>query len=84
MAEEQTEMFPGKSERKYETEDQVRRRFLRDLHRSYRFDYSQFESDFIARNKDRNVDTFPYSKKQRRCIELMMKKYLKRMGRGLL
>lgn len=62
-----------------ESQDEVYKRFLSDLWRSYRFNYTPFEEEFITKNKDRDVEQWPYTEKQRVTIDKIMKKYLKRM-----
>lgn len=61
------------------SEDHTYKRFLNDLWRSYRFNYTQWERDFITKNIDRDIEQWPYSRDQRKAIDKLMKKFLPRM-----
>ena len=66
-----------------ETEQETYRRFLRDMadkwYEKFKRNYSDFERAFIFRNKDRDIETYPYTDEQIKSIKMMMDKYCKRM-----
>ena len=62
-----------------QSEDEGRRKFLRDLAESYKFNYTKFERDFIFSNRHRDVEHWPFTVGQITVIDKMFKKYLKRM-----
>jgi len=64
---------------KAESQDEEYKRFLTSLWRSYRFNYTQWETDFIIKNKDRDIEEYPYTADQVEAIEKLMRKFLRRM-----